>query len=135
MGGRILNSYTIQVAGDPIPQPRPRITVRAGFANAYTPKDHPIHAYRDAIALSWRPRPQLDGPLRLEIELVFTRPKSARKRQWHTVKPDASNVVKGIEDALNGLAWKDDSQVIELVVRKGYGEQAFTRITVTEVEQ
>lgn len=129
-------SFTIHVPGDPIPQPRPRITVRpGGFANAYVPKDHPVHAYRQAIALSWRPRPMLEGPLRLEIEFTFVRPKSAKRRQWHTVKPDASNCVKAVEDSLNGVAWRDDSQVVELVVRKGYGEQASTTITVTEVQQ
>lgn len=127
-------TFMIHIPGEPIPQPRPRITVRpGGFANAYVPKDHPVHAYRQAIALSWRPRPMLEGPLRLEIEFTFVRPKSARKRQWHTVKPDASNIVKGVEDALNGVAWRDDSQVIELVVRKSYGETAGTTITVTEV--
>lgn len=29
----------------------------------------------------------------------------------HTVKPDWDNLGKGISDALNDIAWKDDSQV------------------------
>lgn len=127
-----MSAMSIEVPGEPIPQPRARIAVRGRFANAYTPKSHPIHAYRDAIALTWRSTvgKQFDGPLKVEIELTFTRPKSA-KRSHHTVRPDASNCAKGIEDALNGIAWGDDSQIVELVVRKAYGEP----MTVVRVEQ
>jgi Holliday junction resolvase RusA-like endonuclease len=36
-------------------------------------------------------------------------------------KPDLDNVVKAIKDGCNKVAWKDDSQVIDLVAKKRYG--------------
>ena len=39
----------------------------------------------------------------------------------YTKKPDADNVAKAILDSLNGLVYKDDSQVSALLVLKNYG--------------
>lgn len=39
-----------------------------------------------------------------------------------TKKPDADNIGKIICDALNGVAFKDDSQIVELTVKKHYTE-------------
>ncbi|HAN97001.1 MAG TPA: hypothetical protein DCQ98_06005 [Planctomycetaceae bacterium] len=47
-------------------------------------------------------------------------PKSA-KRVHHTVRPNASNFAKAVEYALNGVAWNDHSQIVELIVHKHYG--------------
>ena len=38
----------------------------------------------------------------------------------HTVKPDCDNLVKAILDALNGVAWYDDAQIVDLQVKKEY---------------
>lgn len=59
------------------------------------------------------------GEQPLEILVVSFRklPKSAPKREaWRedVVKPDASNILKSVEDALNGLAYKDDSQLVKV---------------------
>lgn len=43
-------SITFTVPGDPVPQPRPRISTAGGFARAYVPEAHPAHAYRQAVA-------------------------------------------------------------------------------------
>lgn len=37
-----------------------------------------------------------------------------------TSKPDVDNYVKGVKDGLNKLIWQDDSQVVDLTVRKFY---------------
>lgn len=50
-----------------------------------------------------------------------------------TGKPDCSNMVKLVEDALNGVAWRDDSQIVSLGVRKRYAEKPETRLTIKEV--
>ena len=49
-----------------------------------------------------------------------------------TKKPDADNIVKIICDALNGVAYKDDTQVVELDFKKVYGE--FEKVIVEIVE-
>lgn len=40
----------------------------------------------------------------------------------HTKKPDADKLVRAVADALTGLAWIDDSQVVEMVARKEYAD-------------
>ena len=124
---------TIEVPGNPVAQPRVKVSTRGGFGRAYVDRKHPVHEYRQRVAQTWRDVVGFcfDGPLRVTIELVIERPRSV-KRRWPSVKPDASNYAKAVEDCLNGVAWKDDSQIIELMVRKVYGEP-MTRVSVEEI--
>lgn len=123
-----------------MPQPRPRITTRGGHGHAYTPAGHAIHAYRKAIATAAREAgatPTDRAPITLVIDLVFARPKSHYRKSG--LKPDApalpradcSNVLKGVEDALNGVAWVDDSQVGRVVVEKSYGTEGRTTVRIS----
>jgi Holliday junction resolvase RusA-like endonuclease len=133
-------AVAFSVPGDPVPQPRARITTRGGHGHAYTPSGHPIHAYRQAVALAAKAAgatPTDRAPLTLVVDLVFTRPKSHYRksglRDGAPVLPraDCSNVLKGIEDALNGVAWVDDSQVGRLVVEKSYGTEGRTTVRIS----
>jgi len=135
-----VKAITFDVAGDPVPQPRPRITTRGGHGHAYTPKSHPVHAYRAAIAAAAREAgatPTDQTPITLVVDLVFSRPKSHfRKSGLRADAPklpraDCSNCLKGIEDALNGVAWVDDSQVGRVVVEKTYGTEGRTTVRIT----
>jgi Holliday junction resolvase RusA-like endonuclease len=112
------------VPGLPIPQPRARITTRGSFAHAYTPKDHPVHAWRDAVGAA-----ALDAgngvmfgksAIRFRATYVFPRPKThLDKDGW--VKPafvdaipprDLDNLNKAVWDALTDAGiWDDDKQV------------------------
>jgi len=132
-------SITFTISGDPVPQPRARVTTRGGFARAYTPSDHPINAYRQAVALAGKAagcEPTDRAPITLIVDLVFARPKSHYLKSG--VKPsapklpraDCSNVLKGIEDALNGIAWVDDSQVGRVVVEKTWGTEGRTTVRI-----
>lgn len=79
-------------------------------------------------------RALLDGPLELKVLVLFVRPRSAPKRNppvWKATRPDASNYVKLIEDALNGVVWRDDALVTSLHVWKRYGERAELVVKVT----
>ena len=70
-------------------------------------------------------------PLEVEITACFPIPKSATKKDreriklmeyYPTKKPDADNIAKVVCDALNGLAYKDDAQVIDWTVHKRFGD-------------
>jgi Holliday junction resolvase RusA-like endonuclease len=133
----------IEVPGQPVPQPRARVSTRGGFARAYTPKDHAIHAYRQAVSLVARGR-RIEGPVSLVVETVFERPPSHWRK--HDLKPDAplwpradgDNLLKGIADAITDAGlWADDDQVVVWSIRKRYAsrsEQARTIIAITEAE-
>jgi Holliday junction resolvase RusA-like endonuclease len=134
-------SFTIP--GLPIAQPRPKISTRGGFGRAYVEKDHPIHAYRSAIQLAASQAMQgqqpFEGPVRLAITLLFPRPKShtkkERSRLAHTQRPDLTNIAKGNEDALNGVIWLDDSQIVVLVMQKSWEPCGGPGSTKIEIEQ
>ena len=121
-----------------MPQPRARVTRRG---HAYTP-DNGIVAYRRAIALAAKAAgatPTDDAPITLIIDLTFVRPKShymaggqLNPRTALRVPPgDCSNYQKGIEDALNGVAWVDDVQIGKTVTEKTYGQEARTTVRIS----
>ena len=98
---------------------RPRVT-RNG--HAYTPA--PTREAEDAIRHEWcrvacgaQAMPHV--PVTVEIVTERQVPKSKSvSSEPDTFKPDADNVAKLVLDALNGIAWADDSQVTHLDVRQ-----------------
>lgn len=77
-----------------------------------------------------------EGPVELRIAFTFSRPKSAtpKKRPCMTTRPDVSKLVRAAEDALNGLVWKDDAQVVAILATKSYVDgPGGAAVTVTEV--
>jgi Holliday junction resolvase RusA-like endonuclease len=135
-----VKTITFEVSGNPVPQPRARISTRGGFGRAYTPGDHPIHAYRAAVAAAARAagaEPSDAVPITLIVDLVFARPQSHYRKSGlrsdapKLPRPDCSNVLKGIEDSLNGVAWIDDTQVGKVIVEKSFGTEGRTTIRIS----
>jgi Holliday junction resolvase RusA-like endonuclease len=52
-----------------------------------------------------------------------------------TSRPDTDNYIKSVQDALNGIVWKDDSQVVALIADKWYSDKPRIEIDVREVEE
>jgi Holliday junction resolvase RusA-like endonuclease len=132
----------IFIPGEPIAQPRVKVSTKNGFARAYTERDHPIHAYKQAIRLAYvnAGGEVLEGPVSIRIACWFERPKSHSKkrrqdREPKTTKPDLDNVGKAILDALNEIAYNDDGQVYRLTVEKWYVGPNDLIGTVLEVTQ
>lgn len=129
---------TFSVSGDPVPQPRPRVSTRGGFGRAYVPSKHPVHDYRKAIQLA-----AIDAGLRkhddavdIVIDAVFGRPKSHLTKKGvkasapQLPRPDVDNVAKAVLDAI-GPILGDDTQVRRLVVEKSYGTEPRTTVRIT----
>jgi crossover junction endodeoxyribonuclease RusA len=83
-----------------------------------------------AIALQ-APMFEAHVPVELTLNFYFTKPKSAKRRAM-TTKPDGSKLLRAIEDALTGILFHDDSQVIESHVRKHYGGPERVEIEIKE---
>lgn len=132
-------AIAFSVPGDPVPQPRPRVSTRGGFARAYVPATHAVHGYRQAVAAAARAAGAgVHGePVEVVIDLVFGRPKSHLRKNGLakdapvTPRPDLDNCAKAVLDALNGVAWEDDAQVVRLVVSKTYGTEARTSVRIS----
>lgn len=76
-------------------------------------------------------RQPLDGPLAVHLVFVRRRPSSWPKRPtqrnpwpWAAwTRPDCDNLTKPVMDALAGVIWHDDGQVVRLQIDKRLGEQ------------
>lgn len=51
-----------------------------------------------------------------------------------TVKPDGDNILKLVADALNGVAYDDDRQIVKMSVTKYYGEKPSTTVFIREYQ-
>ena len=51
-----------------------------------------------------------------------------------TKRPDVDNVIKCVADGLNGIAWRDDSQIVSVLANKFYSTRPRVEIEITEVE-
>ena len=132
------------VSGDPEGQGRPRFVRQGKFAHAYDPPKS--RQYKARVAQSFQRAymgKPLTKPIKITIRAVFGIPKSYSKarakaclegRQWPTKKPDADNIAKAVYDALNGLAYEDDKQIVMTNTVKVYGPEAQVEVIVEELE-
>ena len=96
---------------------------RFGRGRAFTPAETRNWEEQFAWAFIERHgRPRLKCPVR--VELLFG---GVQANQ------DIDNLTKSCLDALNGIAFEDDRQVVELVARKASGRSRQTVISITEV--
>lgn len=131
-------AITFSVPGDPVPQPRPRVSTAGGFARAYVPAKHPVHAYRQAVAAAARAAglTETGDPLNVVIDAVFGRPKSHMTKRGvkptapTLPRPDVDNIGKAVLDALQDVIG-DDTNVSRLVVEKSYGPEARTTVRIS----
>ena len=108
------------VKGTAIPKARPRLTKRG---IAYTPsKTKEFENYVKMVASQYATKELLEGALEIELHFYFQRPKSLPKNVvHHTKRPDCDNTSKAILDSLEGIIYKNDSQVVSLWATKQYG--------------
>ncbi len=133
------------VYGEPVAQGRPRATTIAGRARLYDPaKSRNYKEYVKMAAAEHAPSALLEGPLLLNVTVYRSIPKSFSKKKTAqaeagelrpTSKPDVDNYVKGIKDALNKVIWKDDSQVVSVMVAKFYSQKPRIEVKVQALEE
>ncbi|AJX59848.1 RusA family crossover junction endodeoxyribonuclease [Burkholderia pseudomallei] len=103
-------------------------------------------AYEHQVATlaraAMRGRLPFDGPIRVLIEIDVEIPKTWPKyrradalagRVWPSVKPDIDNCAKAILDGMNGIAYRDDTQIVIALLSKRYASDAQVRIAVEEI--
>jgi Holliday junction resolvase RusA-like endonuclease len=136
-------SVSFTVPGDPKGWARARVRT--------TTEGKPVH-FMDRQTRSWEGVVKLFGQQAMRgrepfaepvtLSLVFRRlpPKSVSKAQRAAMlagrlrpgtKPDGSNLAKAVEDALNGVAYRDDALIVRLIVDKVYADTPGVDVTVT----
>jgi Holliday junction resolvase RusA-like endonuclease len=118
--------------GIPIAKGRPKFARYGNFVKAYTPQDT-INAEQDFKYQSLRYRPQtpIIGAISLKIDTYRPMQKGMSKKKQElakagilrpTVKPDWDNLAKLVCDAMNGIFYKDDNQIVCCIVNKYYSD-------------
>lgn len=85
--------------------------------------------------------PMEEGPVGLVLVIELLRPKGHFGKRGllpsapvhPTVKPDSSKVLRGVEDAMTGIVYRDDSRIVRHVIEKRYAERQGVRVEVYRV--
>lgn len=85
-------------------------------------------------------RPLLQAPIRLELRFFVQRPKGHYGKKgllpsappYPATKPDVLKLARGVEDALTGVVYRDDAQIVDEVLEKHYGPER-VEISVREI--
>lgn len=133
------------VPGNPQGKGRPRVGRVGNHARMFTPAK--TVAYENLIAMAaaepMRGRTPLQGPVLLEMAMVHAVPASWSKKRREgalqgeimpTVKCDADNCLKAVCDALNGIVWRDDTQVVNVMLTKRYGEVPGVHVRIVPLD-
>lgn len=129
------------IPGTPVAKGRPRLG-RGGVT--YTPSK--TKNYENLVKLAYQSQVKgkpIDEAVSIKVNLYFPIPKSYTKKKKaeivkgalkFTKRPDLDNCLKSICDALNGLAYKDDSQIYKATITKDYDENPRAEVEIMRAE-
>ena len=136
-----LNEITIELQGPPQGKGRPRFVRATG--HVYTPTETRMYENdlrKQGFATMGQKKPII-GPVAVFVEALFPIPASWSMRQHDralagailpTGRPDVDNLLK-ILDALNGVVWFDDKQIVTATIKKRYSNNPALVVKVTPV--
>lgn len=133
-------SFTVW--GDPVPQGRPRfarIKSKDGreFVSTYDPKKS--KSWKETVkwqAIEQKANRILPGALHMTLSFFLARPKSLPKKVVFCIKkPDLDNLVKGVKDALSGICYERDQQIVVLNASKEYVPEGVAPHTIVTIKQ
>lgn len=132
-----------EILGEPMGKQRPRFVRVGNFTRTYTPKE--TINYENWVKLSYQSfggENFGDVAIKMEINIYCKIPKffSKVKREqaidgkiFPQKTPDIDNCCKIIFDALNGIAYKDDKQIVELKATKRYSEKERVVVRIEKI--
>jgi len=123
MSARII----LEIPGPPVPKERPR---KGRYGNFYTPET--TRRYEERIRWAFIEKyggvhEPWAGPVSMIVKVYMKKP---------TARPDGSNIIKLIEDALNGLAYRDDAQIVDsrMIKARAVNSRGWVSIHVEEIK-
>lgn len=109
----------------PPPTPEETKRVRARFRVAITSDNPSLVQWRQLVALTAQPHVTevIAGGVHVGLDFFLPKPKSAPRRlRRHLTKPDLDKLERAILDALTGVFYRDDSEVVHVEKWKRYAE-------------
>lgn len=133
--------YEFEMIGDPVGKARPRMNTRTG--RAYTPTNTKLYEYslRQWFIREYPYFKPIESRVKVTIIAYFSVPKSTSKKKEVEMlnqnispvkKPDIDNIIKIVLDAMNKFAFRDDTQVTELEIKKKYDKTPRIYIKIEE---
>lgn len=138
---------TFIIPGEPEAKKRPVFARRGDYVTTYTPKD--TVRYENLVKMTFIDAKEkagatglLEGPLDVRIDAYFKIPSSESKKRKGmmlsgdikcTKKKDVDNIAKIVLDGLNTVAYKDDKQIVKLVVTKQYSDEPRVEVSMEEI--
>ena len=134
---------TFKVDANPVGKQRARYVKRRNFVQTYTPEKTRTYEtlIKDSAIEAMGASEPLETPVSLYLYIRVPIPKSCTKKRLEAIanglekptkKPDASNILKSVEDGMNGVVYHDDSQIINIHVSKVYSSLPGVDICVKE---
>ena len=129
---------TLTIPGEPVAKGRPR------FYNGHAITPAKTVNYETLVKEMWavtHGQQMLDGELCASLTAFFAIPssksKAEKKRMLEGIvrpvkRPDLDNVIKCVLDACNGIAYKDDSQIVTVVAEKFYSDTPRLELEIWE---
>lgn len=128
----------IELSGVPVPW-----KAHAGYGKkSFNPRFIERETFQWQIKSQYNQLKPLGGPVRTNYTFHMPIPESTSKvrrlqmlngRMHHIKRPDCTNLLKFYEDCLKGIVFEDDSQVVEINVRKIYDERPRVTIKVEAI--
>lgn len=126
-------------------EPQGKARARTGKGFAFTPEKTVLYEnlIKTIFAQEKCQRYEGDGiPLEMIIKAYYRIPKSASQKKYAnmhsgvirpTKKPDADNIMKVVADALNGIAYHDDTQIVRAIIEKWYSDEPRVEVIIKEI--
>lgn len=138
-----MDPVTFQLAGHPQGKGRARSFIHPHSGRLVTTTPPKTRSYesmiRGAAMDAMGDRPPLECPVRVTLTAFFDIPKSfSRLKRSAAItgeikpakKPDIDNIIKAWVDAMNGVVFKDDCQIVRGEYAKVYGPAPMVVVTV-----
>lgn len=131
------------VPGEPVGKGRPRFSRQGSFVMAYTPGK--TVSYENLIKVEYERQSGLsfgEREIGLRVTAYFSIPKSVSKAKRQRMKdgeilpakkPDIDNVCKVVADALNGVAYNDDRQIVYTEIYKRYDDMPRMDVSIFDM--
>jgi Holliday junction resolvase RusA-like endonuclease len=128
------------IPGAPVGKGRPRVC----HTHTFTPQK--TRDYEDLVRKIYiigNYGKQLEGQLCMRIKAYYEIPKTASKNTIQgmttglirpTIKPDIDNVIKIIADSINGLAYRDDKQIVGIQAEKWYSTEPRVEVEIWQTD-
>lgn len=139
-----MREVALRIPVEPKPKGRPRFTSFGGHVHTYTPSK--TSQYEEKIKQYYQRATnyfKYEKSQAICVSLVFGMPipvSTTKSRKVamadgiirHTKKPDIDNLIKSVLDALNNVAWVDDSQIVRISASKTYALEPYVYVRVYE---